>query len=117
MDEISPHAATRVTALDQGRIEEFEVAPEDFGIARSAKGAVQGGDASENARVLWQVLSGEPHPSTDAFVLNAAAALVVAEGIEPKLAGAKARDALGSGAALRTLKRFRKVALAAREKV
>jgi anthranilate phosphoribosyltransferase len=114
MDEMSPYAPTRVTALDQGRFEEFEIAPEDFGIRRSPAGVVQGGDPAENARVLRLVLSGEPQPSTDAFVLNAAAALVVAEGLEPRFAAEKARDALRSGAALRTLEAFRSAALAAR---
>lgn len=114
MDEMSPYAPTRVTALDQGRFEEFEIAPEDFGIPRSPAGVAQGGDTAENARVLRLVLSGEPQPSTDAFVLNAAAALVVAEGLEPRLAAEKARDALRSGAALRTLDLFRSAALAAR---
>jgi anthranilate phosphoribosyltransferase len=114
MDEMSPYAPTRVTALDHGRVEEFEIAPEDFGIPRSPAGVVQGGDPRENAQVLAQVLSGEPHPSTDAFVLNAAAALVVAEGLEPRTATQKIRDVLASGAGLRTLERFRNAALAAR---
>ncbi|HWA74777.1 MAG TPA: anthranilate phosphoribosyltransferase [Polyangiaceae bacterium] len=114
MDEMSPYARTRITALDQGRIEEFELAPEDFGLARSPAGVAQGGDSAENARVLALVLSGEPQPSTDAFVLNAAAALVVAEGLEPRVAAEKARETLRSGAALRTLERFKAAALAAR---
>jgi anthranilate phosphoribosyltransferase len=117
MDEMSPYAPTRVTVLDQGRIEELEIAPEDFGIARSPAGVVQGGDPSENARILKLVLSGEPQPSTDAFVLNAAAALVVAEGLAPRAAAEKVREVLRSGAALRTLERFRTAALAARPSV
>lgn len=114
LDEVSPYAVTRVTVLDHGRLEELEIAPEDFGFARSAAGAARGGDVAENARVLEAVLAGEPHPSCDAFLLNAAAALVVAEGAEPKEAARKAREALRSGAALATLGRFRESARAAR---
>ncbi|MFZ5894006.1 MAG: anthranilate phosphoribosyltransferase [Myxococcota bacterium] len=114
MDEISPYAPTRVTSLDNGHIEEFEIAPEDFGIPRSAPGAADGSDPAANARVLEAVLSGESHPSTDAFVLNAAAALVVAEGLSPRSAADKARELVASGAALRTLNTFREAALAAR---
>ncbi|MGC4094698.1 MAG: anthranilate phosphoribosyltransferase [Polyangiaceae bacterium] len=114
MDEISPYAPTQVTSLDQGSIEEFIVAPEDFGLSPSPKGAADGADPASNARVLESVLRGEPHPSTDAFVLNAAAALVVAEGLSPRKAADKAREVLASGAALRTLENFRKAAQAAR---
>lgn len=114
LDEISPYAATRVTALEDGHIEELELAPEDFGIARSPSGAAAGGDPAENARALEAVLRGEPHPATDAFVLNAAAALVVAEGIAPKLAAERARDVVRSGAAFRTLESWRELCRRAR---
>ncbi|HET9929515.1 MAG TPA: anthranilate phosphoribosyltransferase [Polyangiaceae bacterium] len=114
MDEISPYAPTRVTALDGGSIEEFEIAPEDFGITPSAPGAVDGGEPKDNARVLEAVLRGEPHPSSDAFVLNAAAALVVAEGLAPRAATDKARELIASGAALRTLNTWREAVAAVR---
>src|SRR5690606_29396578 len=45
MDEISPYAATRVTELAEGRLREFEVSPESFGLETSPAGAAQGGDA------------------------------------------------------------------------
>jgi anthranilate phosphoribosyltransferase len=110
MDEVSPFAPTRVTELDDGSIREFEITPEDFGLRRSAEGAVRGGDPSENAQVLLAVLRGEPHPSLDAFILNAAAALVVAEKLSPRQAAEKARDLVASGAALATFERFRAAA-------
>jgi anthranilate phosphoribosyltransferase len=111
LDEVSPFAVTRVTELDSGKLTEFEIAPEDFGINPSAPGAIAGGDANDNARVLETVLAGKPHPATDAFVLNAAAALVVAEGIAPKAAADRAREMLANGKALATLNRFRDSAL------
>lgn len=103
MDELSPFAPTRVTVLDGGSLSERLVRPEDFGLERSEPGAIDGGDAAENARVLRAVLSGEPHPSRGAFLLNAAAALCVAEDLPPPAGMARAREALESGAALRTL--------------
>ncbi len=114
MDELSPHATTRVTELDDGTLREFEVAPEDFGLSKSPAGAVVGGDPKENADVLRKVLAGEPHPSRDAFVLNGAAALVVARGLEPKAAAHAAREVLENGAALRLLETWRNAALAQR---
>jgi anthranilate phosphoribosyltransferase len=114
LDEVSPYAPTRVTELEGGELREFSISPEDFGISPSPAGAIDGADPASNARVLERVLSGEPHPSTDAFVLNAAAALIVAERLTPKAAADKAREALRSGRARETLTRWRTAALAAR---
>jgi anthranilate phosphoribosyltransferase len=60
--------------------------------------------------VLTRVLSGEPHPSLNGFLLNAAAALVVADEMEPKAAARRAREIIASGAAKRTLDSWREVA-------
>jgi anthranilate phosphoribosyltransferase len=114
MDELSPHALTRVTELSGGGLTELEIAPEDFGIERSPAGAIQGGDPAWNARVLVDVLAGVAHPSRDAFLLNAAAALVVAEGLAPRAALDRAREALESGAARNLLETWRGAALARR---
>jgi anthranilate phosphoribosyltransferase len=115
MDEVSPHAPTRVTELSGGTFREFEIAPEDFGLARSPAGAIQGGDPKENAGVLDALLAGKPHPSRDAFLLNAAAALVVAEELEPRLALDRARESLEGGAARRVLETWKRIALARRK--
>jgi anthranilate phosphoribosyltransferase len=114
MDELSPHAVTRVTELDGGKLTELALAPEDFGLPRSAEGAIRGGEPADNAAVFAKVLSGEPHPSRDAFVLNAAGALVVAHGMAPKAAALRAREVLENGAALRLLDAWRAAALAER---
>jgi anthranilate phosphoribosyltransferase len=114
MDELSPHAMTRVTEVDHGSVRELEIVPEDFGFERSPAGAIRGGEPSENAAALRAILSGEPHPARDAVLLNAAAALVVADGIEPRLAAERAREALASGAAARVLESWRRSADARR---
>jgi anthranilate phosphoribosyltransferase len=114
MDELSPHAVTRITELSGGTITELEIAPEDFGLSRSADGAIRGADPADNAAVFARVLAGEPHPSRDAFVLNAAGALVVAHGTEPKAAALRAREVIENGAAQRLLETWRAAALAER---
>jgi len=116
MDEVSPHAPTRVTELTPSGLRELTVAPEDFGLEPSPAGAIRGADPAENARVLEEVLAGKPHPARDAFVLNAAAALVVADGIEPRAAADRAREALESGAARRVLEDWKRVAKAERDR-
>jgi anthranilate phosphoribosyltransferase len=114
LDEVSPCGVTRVTELSGGQLRELEISPEDFGLAPSPAGAIAGGDAAHNARTLERVLAGEADPSTDAFVLNGAAALVVAEGLAPKQAATRAREVIASGAARRTLERWRAAARARR---
>lgn len=107
MDEMSPYAPTRVTEVAEGRIREFVVAPEDFGLKRSPPGAIDGGTPEENATILLDVLRGEHHPSRDAFILSAAAALVVERGLSFTDAAALAEKSLTSGAALSAFERFR----------
>ncbi len=113
LDELSPFAPTRVTELTEGRLTERVVAPEDFGLERSPAGAIAGGEARANAEILEQVLAGAPHPSRDAFVLNAGAALVVAQGLDPRAAADKARAAIDSGAAKQKLAQWRQATLEA----
>jgi anthranilate phosphoribosyltransferase len=114
LDEVSPYAPTRVTQVERGAFEELEISPEDFGLSRLSPGAATGGDPADNARALETVLRGQPHPAADAFLLNAAAALVVADGIPPKQATARAREVLASGRAWQTFERWRELATRAR---
>jgi anthranilate phosphoribosyltransferase len=110
LDEMSPFAPTRVTAVENGTLREFSLGPEDFGISRSPAGAIAGAEPAHNARVLEAILRGDEHPARDAILLNAAAGLVVALGIEPKAATERARAALASGRATEALNRLRKAA-------
>ncbi len=110
LDEVSPFAETRVTEVLGGKLTEFSVTPQSFGFAESPPGAIAGGEPSENARALLAILGGERHPAADAVALNAAAALVVAEGISPEAAGERARIVLSSRQALTTLETWRRAA-------
>lgn len=112
IDEVSPYGATRVTVLDGGRLSEMVIHPSDFGMSTSPKGAAAGGSAEDNARIIEAVLRGQEHPARDAFVLNAAAALVVAEDLPPRIAAEKALAAVVSGQAFAALQRWRDAALA-----
>lgn len=110
MDEVSPTGRTRVAAFSATGVSELEVAPEDFGLAPIPAEALRGGDARENAGILEKVLGGEPHPSVSGFVINAAAALVVADDLSPRAAADAAREALATGAAKALLDRWREAA-------
>jgi len=110
LDEMSPFAPTRVSEVDGGQIRELVLTPEDFGLRRSPAGAIAGADPAHNARVLESILRGDDHPARDAILLNAAAGLVVALGLDPKVATERARETLASGAAHETLERLRSAA-------
>lgn len=76
-DELSISAPTKVAHLRDERVHLSIVAPEDFGLNRAVPEAIVGSDPDVNARILANVLSGEPGPRRDMVILNAAAALVV----------------------------------------
>jgi len=118
LDEVSPCAPTRVSELTaSGDVREFVIAPEDFGIERIPRAALVGADAATNARELRAILAGESHVARDAVLLNAAAALAVATGDEPRACTTRARAALEGGAARDTLERWTLAARRAREPV
>jgi anthranilate phosphoribosyltransferase len=110
MDEVSPFGVTRVSQLDDGELREFEITPEDFGLDRSAPGAVAGADSDHNALALLDVLSGKPHLARNAFVINGAAALVVAHSAPLEQAAQQMQKILDSGAALAKLNDWRAAA-------
>jgi anthranilate phosphoribosyltransferase len=111
LDEVSPCAPTRVSELlEDGDVRDRVITPEDFGVARVDRSAIAGSDAGSNARVLQALLGGEPHPARDAVVLNAAAALALATGEEPRGAAERARRAIDGGAARAMLDLWRRVA-------
>jgi anthranilate phosphoribosyltransferase len=78
LDEITTTGATRIVALDDGKIEQFDITPEDAGLARANPADLKGGDPEHNAKALRAVLDGAQTPYRDIAVLNAAAALIVA---------------------------------------
>ena len=78
LDEITTAGPTSVAELKNGKIRTFEIAPEDVGLERSRPEALRGGDAAHNAAGLLAVLQGKATPFRDIAILNAAAALIVA---------------------------------------
>jgi anthranilate phosphoribosyltransferase len=107
LDEITTAGPTSVAALEDGAVRTFEVTPADAGLPVTTPGALAGGDAAGNAAALRAVLDGEPGPYRDATVLNAAAALLVADRAASLKEGADvAAAALDSGAARRCLDRL-----------
>jgi len=104
MDEVSLGAATLVGELKNGQITEYEIHPEDFGLAMSSNRALKVETPEQSREMLIGVLKGEPGAAQDIVCLNAGVALYAANVAESIPTGiAKARAAIASGAALAKL--------------
>ncbi len=110
IDEISISGPTRVAAVEDGQVREFEVNPGDAGLDTHPPEAIAGGTAEVNAARIRSLLDGEHDGFRDAALLNAAAGLVIAgragnlrEGV------ALAARSIDSGAARNALVRLAEI--------
>ena len=104
LDEISLSGETYVAEVHEGTVKRYTLTPEDFGMARAPTETLRGGAAQENAKLIREVLEGQPGPRRDIAVMNGAAALVLA-GIAANFRdGAQlAAEAISSGLAQKKL--------------
>ena len=79
LDELTTTGATDVAELKGGKVTVFEVTPADAGLSPAKLSDLRGGDEKENAAAIRDVLAGKKTPLRDIAVLNAAAALIVAD--------------------------------------
>jgi anthranilate phosphoribosyltransferase len=107
MDELSLGAATLVGELRDGVVREYEVHPEDFGIAMAHTRNLRVADAAESKVMLLAALDGTSGLPLEIVALNAGAALYVA-GVAGSIADGieRARAAIASGAARARLEAF-----------
>jgi anthranilate phosphoribosyltransferase len=99
-DEITICGPTSVSAVENGAVRDFTVHPEDAGLAPHPFEAILGGTPAENATAFRALLDGAPGAYRDAVLLNAAAALIVADRAGTLSEGvALARASIDSGAA------------------
>lgn len=107
MDELSLGAGTLVGELRDGQVREYELHPEDFGIAMSASRNLKVDSPEQSIAVLQAVLAGEPGPALDIVVFNAGAALYVA-GVSDSIAAGitRARAVIADGSAAARLRHY-----------
>jgi len=78
MDEISISDITYASQLRDGLVHEFEIDPQEYGIKKVPLKAIIGGDAKENAQILYNIFdSSATDAQRDIVLINAAAALMV----------------------------------------
>jgi anthranilate phosphoribosyltransferase len=107
-DEPTPVGPFELFDVRAGAVRRERRDPADYGLATCAPADLAGGDAAHNARVLQRTLAGaERGAARDALLLGAALALEVS-GIEaaPRLAVARAAQAIDSGAATGLLEKL-----------
>lgn len=113
-DEITICGPTAVAALEDGKIRTREIHPEDAGLPVHNFRDILGGTPQENAVALMALLDGAQGAYRDAVLLNAAAALVVADKAETLSAGvAIARESIDSGKAKKALETLARITSAA----
>ncbi|HDS1530856.1 TPA: anthranilate phosphoribosyltransferase [Stenotrophomonas maltophilia] len=107
MDEISLGAGTLVGELRDGKVREYEIHPEDFGIAMSASRNLRVDGPEQSIQMLRAVLDNEPGPALDIVALNAGAALYVA-GVASDIGDglARTRAAIANGSARQRLQQY-----------
>ena len=114
LDELTTTTTSSVWVAVAGEVHETVVDPGRLGIATATPEDLRGGDRAYNAGVVRDVLAGRGGPARDAVLLNAAAAIVVYDGIDASstvdtqlVAGIdEARRAVETGAAAELLDRW-----------
>ncbi|WP_425507967.1 anthranilate phosphoribosyltransferase [Tahibacter caeni] len=107
LDEISLGGATLVGELRDGVVTEYEIEPEEYGLAMASSRQLVVADAEESSRRVLEVLDNQAGVARDIVVLNAGAALYaaniagsIAEGV------ALANEAIATGEARAKLDQF-----------
>jgi len=79
LDELTTTGPTEVAEWKDGAVRRFQITPQDAGLPLADIAALRGGDAEANAEALRALLDGATGPYRNIVLLNASAALVVAD--------------------------------------
>jgi anthranilate phosphoribosyltransferase len=100
LDELTTTGPSQVAEWREGGVRLFTITPEAVGLPRASLADLRGGEPSDNASALREVLSGATGAYRDIVLLNAAAAFLVADRVETLREGVNlAGKAIDSGAA------------------
>lgn len=79
LDEITTVAKTHIAETHKGKVSTYTIEPGDFGLDKAEPAELSGGNAAYNAGILMDILTGKTGPRRDIILLNAAAAIYVAD--------------------------------------
>lgn len=104
LDEISIGAETHIAELKNGTVTTYTIKPEDFGMQQHSIESLTVSNAQDSLALIKEVFEGKPGPARDIVVLNAGAAIYVAD-ISPSLEEGihLAAQVIDSGAAAQKL--------------
>ncbi len=104
LDEMTTTGPTQVAEWREGAVRLFTVTPEAVGLEQASLADLAGGSPTQNAKAIDDLLAGSKGPYRDIVLLNAAAALLIADRAETLREGvALATAAIDTGAARRSL--------------
>jgi anthranilate phosphoribosyltransferase len=98
LDELTTTGPSTVWIAAEGTVSETSFDPAVLGLARSSLADLRGGDPAVNASAARAMLAGSAGPVRDIVLLNAAAAIVAAEGLGD-VAAARSGDPAATAAA------------------
>ena len=105
VDEITVAGETEIAELKDGAVFRRTVSPEDAGLSEWTLDSLRVSSAAESAALVCKVLDGEKGAARDIVLLNAAAALIVADIAADFADGVRrAAESVDSGEARRRLK-------------
>jgi len=110
LDEMTTTGVSHIAVLDDGKVTTMTVAPQDVGLEHASLSALKGGIPVDNADAIRKLLGGARGAFRDIVILNAGAALVVADKARDLKDGiARAAQAIDSGAAANVLAKLESV--------
>ncbi|MFV0448303.1 MAG: anthranilate phosphoribosyltransferase [Vibrio sp.] len=100
LDEVAVHGETHVAEIKEGKIVEYTLTPQDFGLETYPLDAIRGGEPEENRAIITNILNGKGTPAQLAAVAVNVALLLRLFGKEDlKANAAQAIDVMNSGKA------------------
>jgi len=108
LDEIALHDETQLVEIKDGKLIEYSISPQDFGLTTYSLEDIKGGTPQENADIIKAILSGKGEEAHNAAVIINCAALLYLHGKADNLASAAqlASEVLQSGKGLATLEQL-----------
>jgi len=79
LDEITLTGATHVSEVKDGTVKDFTISPQTYGFDLVTIDALRGGEPSENALALTELLGAQHSAYRDIVLLNSGAALMIAD--------------------------------------
>lgn len=108
MDEGSLGAATMVGELKDGKVSEYEIHPEDFGMTMVSNRSIRVSNREESAQLVMEALNNVAGPARDIVALNAGLAIYTGNKASSIEEGLKiANECLRDGSARAKLEEFR----------